>query len=111
MTSVVGIIDTITEATYTASGLPDHKKSSYQQRATTAHKMLEANFRARLAGMSTSEADLAWKGQQRAVNGAADVLGAVRRNYSDAHGVGSADPGLVQTALHSALFLVYSLTG
>jgi hypothetical protein len=48
MTSVVGIIDTLTEAIYTANGLPDHKKSSYQQRAIAAHKTLEAAFRARL---------------------------------------------------------------
>jgi hypothetical protein len=110
MTSIVGIIDTITESIYSANGLPGHATSSYQQRAITARRTLEPRFRASLAGMDASEADLAWKGQQRAVNGSADVLGAFRRNYSDVHGASSADPGLVQTALHSALFLVYGLT-
>jgi hypothetical protein len=110
MTSVVGTIDTITEEIYIENGLLDHKRASYQQRAIIAHRTREAAFRARLRDMDATEADLAWKGHHRAVNGAADVLGAFRRNYSDAHGSGAADPGLVQTALHAALFLIYSLT-
>lgn len=110
MTSVVGVIDTITETIYDENGLPNHKQASYQQRAVTAHKTLESRFRTSLVGMSPAEADRSWSGQHRAVNGAADVLGAFRRNYSDAHGAGSGDPGLVQMALHSALFVVYSLT-
>ena len=112
MTAVVGVIDTITESIYTSNSLRRHKQSSYQQRAITAHKTLEAKFRASLSGMTAPEADLAWKGQQRAVNGAADLLGAFRRTYSDAHGASPAPPPeIVQTAIHSALFLVYSLAG
>lgn len=111
MTAIVGVIDTLTEGIYTSAGLPDHKRANYQQRALTAHNQLEAAFRARLVGMPPAEADLTWAGQHRAVNGAADVLGAFRRNFSDTHGAGAADPRLVQEALQSALFLVSCLEG
>ena len=110
MTSIAGTIDSLTEEIYNSAGITNHKSSSYQQRAIKAHRELESNFRARLAGMSTNEADLVWKGRERAVNGAADVLGAFRRNYSDAHGAGSADPRLVQDALQAATFLITCLT-
>jgi hypothetical protein len=110
MTFVVGVIDTLTETIYTDHSIPGHKQASYQQRAVTAHKALEAQFRARLLGMGAGETDLAWKGQHRAVNGAADLLSAFRRTYSDAHGVALADAGLVQIAMQAALFLIYSLT-
>lgn len=111
MTSVVGVIDTLTETIYSDHNIPGHKRAPYHERAVTAHKALESQFRSGLQGMGALEADVAWKGQQRAVNGAADLLGAFRRCYSDAHGVGSADAALVQLAMQAALFLVYSLTG
>ena len=110
ITSIVGVIDTLTEDIYDRAGLAGHKKTSYQQRAITAHKQLESAFRGRLVGMSLPEAELTWAGRQRSVNGAADVLGAYRRNFADAHGSGSANPKLVQDALESALFLVNCLT-
>jgi hypothetical protein len=106
MTSIVGVVDTLTEDIYTAAGLPDHKKVPFHTRAVTAHKELEAAFRSRLGSMSVAEADRSWEGQKRAVNGAAELLAAFRRNYSDAHGASTADPRLVQDALQAALFLV-----
>ena len=59
--------------------------------------------------MSTDEAERTWKGEERAVNGAAGVLGAFRRNYADVHGVKNADPELVKAASNSAVFLINSL--
>lgn len=109
MTSIVGLVDTMTGDIYTASGLPDHKRTSYHQRAVTAHKELETAFRSQLGSMSTAEQDLSWEGQKRAVNGTAELLAAFRRNYSDAHGASAADPKLVQDALQAALFLVACL--
>ena len=35
MTSIVGVVDTLTEDIYIASGLSDHKRASYHQRAVT----------------------------------------------------------------------------
>lgn len=109
ITSIVGVVDIMTEEIYTASGLPDHKRVSYHQRAVTAHKQLESAFRTRLSGMPPKEQDLSWEGQKRAVNGAAELLAAFRRNYSDAHGASTADPRLVQDALQAALFLAACL--
>lgn len=109
ITSIVGLVDTLTEAIYDDHNLAGHKRASYQQRAITAYKQLETSFRARLCGMPPLEADLAWAGRHRAVNGAADLLGTFRRNFADAHGASSADPVLVQDALESALFLVNCL--
>jgi hypothetical protein len=109
MTAIVGAVDTITAEIFATNGLPNHKSASYQRRAIAAHATLEAQFRRRLGTMPAKEADLAWGGHQRAVNGAADVLGAFRRNFSDAHGVGTADAQLVQTALQSALFVINCL--
>lgn len=110
ITAIVGVIDIITERIYKTAGLGDHRKVPYHQRVIAAHKELESVFRARLVGMSPTEADLTWRGQERVVNGAADVLGAFRRNFSDAHGTGTASPELVQTALQSALYLINCLS-
>lgn len=109
MTSIVGLVDMITEEIYTAEALPGHYNDSYHKRAITAHKTREAAFRSRLGAMDPAEADRTWDGQKRAVNGAADVLAAFRRNYSDAHGPSTANSKLVQAAVHSALLVIYSL--
>jgi hypothetical protein len=109
MTSIVGLVDMATEAIYVSEGLIGHYSDSYLTRAVKAHKTREAAFRTSLDAMEPGEATRTWEAQKRAVNGAADVLAAFRRNYSDAHGPSTANAHLVQAAVHSALLVVYSL--
>jgi hypothetical protein len=110
MTTIVGLVDTTTEDIWAAEGLGDHKKASYHQRVVAAYGTREGWFMGSLGGMDASEAARTWDAQRRGVNGASDVLAAYRRNYADVHGPKAADPLLVQSALHAAAYVIYSLS-
>ena len=106
ITAIAGLIDTLTEEIYEAEGLDNHKRTSFQERTILAHRTRQAAFEAALIAMDADERRRTWQAQDRAVNGAADVLGAYRRNYADAHGAKPADDRIVQAALHAAVFLI-----
>lgn len=110
MTTVIGIVDEITGEISASAGIAGYQNASFHNRTMAAHAALESRFRAELQGMSEAEANRAWEGQRRAVNGAAEVLGAYRRAYADAHGPKPADGRVVRRALQSALFVVECLS-
>jgi hypothetical protein len=110
MTTIVGLVDEVTESIWMAHGLGNHKGASYHQRVVKALGTREARFRRSLTGMDTAEASQTWGAQQRAINGAGEVLAAYRRNYADVHGMKSPDAKLVEAALHAAALVIYGLS-
>ena len=64
-----------------------------------------------VGGFAEEEAQRVWHNLRGAVNQAAYVLGAFRREISDVHGASSAAPAVVQRALDAAAFIVRSLLG
>jgi len=110
VTAIAGLIDTLTEEIYAAESLDDHRRTSFQERTIVAHRTRQRAFEASIATMDADERRRTWQAQDRAVNGAAEVLGAYRRNYADVHGAKPADDRIVQAALHAAIFLIRSLS-
>jgi len=110
MTAIVGLVDERTEALWVVHGIGSHKDASYHERVVKAHATRAPTFIASLVGMDSAEVTRTWEAQRRAVNGAAEVLAAYRRNYADVHGSKSPDAKLVETALHSAALVIYSLS-
>ncbi|HKP90507.1 MAG TPA: hypothetical protein VJT75_11110 [Thermoleophilaceae bacterium] len=110
LTSIVGVIDTLTGEIYEHEDIPGHKRTAFQERTIRAHRTRKAAFKASLAGMDVEERTRAWKAQDRAVGGTSEVLGTYRNAYADAHGPRPADEQIVQAALHAAVFLIRSLT-
>jgi hypothetical protein len=67
VTSIAGVIDTLTGEIYEKEGLKDHKRTSYQQRTIAAHRTRQAVFEAALGEMEVDERERLWKAQDRAV--------------------------------------------
>ena len=113
MTSVCGIVDSLTESVYGQHSFVGHRTDSYQQRISKAFATLENSFRNPLqaAKISSEEIDKLWNNYRGSVNQAGYVLGSFRREFSDAHGVHDAPPELIQRALDCAVFIVRSITG
>ncbi len=69
------------------------------------------DFKAHISSLKADEINKIWNNHRGAVNQAAYVLGAFRREYSDAHGVQNAEPELVQRAIDCAVFIIRSIGG
>ena len=111
ITAICGVVDHLTEHIYTARSLGNHRDDSYQQRILKALGALEPEYRAPLSALDSNDANLMWQNHRQSLNQAAYVLGAFRREFSDAHGIQNADPVLVQRAIDCAVFIVRSLSG
>lgn len=112
ITAICGVVDHLTAQVYNQQGLGDHRSDSYQQRVKRAFGALEGAYRDPLAQkLSVGEAGRLWQNHLSAVNQAGYVLGTFRREYSNAHGVQSAPPQVVQRAIDCAVFIVRSIVG
>lgn len=109
ITSIAGVIDTLTLEIYDRYELRGYKTAGFHGRIVAAYRQLRSEFEASLETMNADARTRTWKAQERAVGGAAEVLAAYRNNYSDAHGPRSGDSKIVQAAMHAAVFLIRSL--
>ena len=115
MTSVCGIVDSLTEHIYIQRDLGNHRDHSYQQRVTKAFSSLQGEFVQPFnrSSTDTNEINRLWDNYRGSINQAAYVLGSFRREFSDSHGVKIAPPPpeLIQRALDCAIFIIRSFTG
>lgn len=113
ITAICGAVDSQTERIYGEKNLGDHKDAKYQERISRSFQTLEMEFKAALKSPSLSGEEVAqiWHNYHRAINQAAYVLGAFRREYSDVHGAKDPPRQLVQSALDCAVFILRSLNG
>ena len=109
MTAAAGMVDIVTKNIYDKEGLPNFSRTSFHNRVISAYKALRPRLSGELEGMTPNEIKDVLKAQERAVNGAAEVLAKYRNEYGDAHGSPTGQFSLVPLALSAALFLVASL--
>ena len=113
VTSVCGAVDQITERVFLAKNLGDHKSLAFQEKVSKSFISVEAEYCAPLqqSGVPLNEIKLIWENHKKSVSQAAYVLGAFRRNYSDAHGQQNAPREFVQRSLDCAVFILRSFCG
>lgn len=113
ITSVCGAVDQITEKLFLVKKLGDSKEASFQERVSKAFATLETAYCEPLKakGVTANEVKLVWENHKKAVSQAAYVLGAFRREYSDAHGAQNAPAEFVQKSLDCAVFILRSFSG
>ncbi|HUK99783.1 MAG TPA: hypothetical protein VLX29_02890 [Nitrospirota bacterium] len=109
VTAICGLVDAITEKVYTEKSLGDHHLDSYHERVSKVYRSLESEYKAPLKIMKPDEVITVWNNHNKAVNQAAYVLGAFRREYSDTHGPRNTPPELVQRAIDCAVFIIRSI--
>lgn len=111
MTSICGIVDSLTGNIYSINGLGDHKKDSYQQRVVKSFSSFELKFKQTLYSSSIPEEEIKilWHNYCGAINHTAYVLSSFRREFSDAHGWQRAPAELIQRSLDCAVFIVRSI--
>ncbi len=112
MTAVCSAVDNVTNKMYATHDLGNPHDDSYQQRASRSFSALETAYRQRLAEANVKEAELnqMWQNYRGAVNQAAYVMGALRRNASDVHGISNCPPELVRHAIDCGTFIIRSIT-
>jgi len=111
ITAICGAVDSLTAGIYSRLRLGDEMADSYQQRVSKSFNALEPQFRRPflVAGLQPDEQNRVWQNHRGAVNQAAYVLGAFRREYSDSHGAKQSPPELVQRAIDCAVFVLRSI--
>lgn len=112
MTAVCSALDNVTNRIYVSHNLGSSHDDSYQQRAARSFSALEGAYRQRCAegGIEEEESNRMWQNYKGAVNQAAFVLGALRRNASDVHGLPNCPPSLVRHAIDCGTFIIRSIT-
>ena len=110
ITGICGAVDQLTEEIYLRRGLGGHKDASFQERVSKSFACLEPAYCLPLKeeGAADSEIKLVWENHRKAISQAAFVLGAYRRDHSDAHGKCSSSPAFVQKALDCGVFIIRS---
>ncbi len=113
VTSICGAVDKVTERVFSAKAVGDHKGAAYQERVSKSFAALEAEYCSPLlqSGAPPAEVKLIWENHKKSVGQAAYVLGAFRREYSDAHGQQNAPREFVQKSLDCAVFILRSFGG
>ena len=111
VTAICGLVDAITEKVYSQKSLGNHRTDQYQERVSKAFRALESEYKTPLNSLKEDQINRIWNNHLGAINQAAYVLGAFRREYSDAHGAQSAASELVQRAIDCAVFVCRSLGG
>lgn len=109
MTAICGVVDRLTEEIYKSQTIGNPHLDSYQQRVNRAFNALERAYKGPLYGIPVDGINRLWHNHKGAINQAAYVLGAFRREYSDVHGARNAQPQLVQRAIDCAVFIVRSI--
>lgn len=112
MTAVCSALDNVTTRVYATHDLGSPHDDSYQQRTSRSFSALESAYRERFAeaGIAPAELNRMWQNYRGAVNQAAYVLGALRRNASDVHGLSNCPPSLVRHAIDCGTFIIRSIT-
>jgi hypothetical protein len=112
MTSICGVIESLTDSQYTTHSLGNHRNDSYQERVSKSFAALESAYRAPLdrSSLSTQEKDRLWHNHKQSINQTAYVLASFRREFSDAHGPNDAPPEILQRAIDCAVFILRSIT-
>ena len=112
MTAVCSALDNVTNHMYAIYGFGNPHGDSYQQRACRSFAALEDEYRQRFAEAEIEEVELSrmWQNYRGAINQAAYVMGALRRNASDVHGISNCPPGLVRHAIDCGTFITRSIT-
>ena len=111
MTAVCSALDNVTSRMYTIHNLGNPHNDSYQQRASRSFSALESTYRAHFAtAISEEEVNQMWHNYKGAINQAAYVLGAFRRNVSDVHGLSNCPPPLIRHAIDCGTFIIRSIT-
>lgn len=110
ITGICGGIDKLTEALFAKHGLGNSSDTPFQERVSRAFRTLETAYCASLAGtgVADDQVKLVWENHKKAISNSAYVLGAFRRQYSDAHGEQSAPAAFVQKALDCGVFIIRS---
>jgi hypothetical protein len=110
ITAICGGVDKLAQTQFFKHKLGDLMETAFQERVTKAFYTLETDYCFSLsnAGVPDNEVKLVWNNHKKAVTNAAYVLGAFRRQYSDAHGVQSAPQAFVQKALDCGIFIIRS---
>lgn len=111
ITAICGVVDRLTGKILQNEPVSNARIESYQSHVLDAMKSLEGRYRRCLGTLSSDEASQLWRNHRQAINQAAYVLGALRRHFSDAHGVKKADPALVLRAVECGVFIARTLEG
>jgi len=111
ITSICGVVDSITENICAQKSLGNHKSDSYQQRVSRSFQEMKHEYISPLkaSNLPADEIKRLWNNHRGAVNQAAYILGAFRRECADVHGARKAPPELIQKALDCAVFIVRAL--
>ena len=85
---------------------------SYQQRVSRSFSALEKAYRGSFSEASIEEEEVnrMWQNYKSSINQAAFVLGSLRRNVSDVHGLSKCPPALVRHAIDCGTFIIRSIT-
>lgn len=112
MTAVCSAVDNVTNHIYANQNWDNPHDDSYQQRACRSFSALKTAYRQRFAEAGVSEAELnrMWQNYRGALNQAAYVMGVLRRNASDVHGISNCPSGLVRHAIDCGTFIIRSIT-
>ncbi len=113
ITSICGAVDQLTEQIFIDKSLGNHKDATYQERISKSFVALEPMYLSQLqhGGIDANEAKLIWENHKKSISQAAYVIGAFRRQYSDAHGLQNAPTAFVQKTLDCAVFILRSFCG
>lgn len=111
VTAICSIVDDLTDELYARYDIHGHRTDSYQQRVASVVNAQRGGFLEQLADTEVEEGEVRriWENLRGAINQAAYVLGAFRREFSDVHGTNQAPPSVVQQALNCAVFIIRSL--
>jgi hypothetical protein len=114
ITSICGIIDKLTKEIFEAKDLGDCMSIPFQARVSNSVKVYDADYKTFMNknGISDqSEQTKVWNNYKKSISNSAYVLGAFRREYSDAHGKfkHGIDANIIINALDIANYIFSSL--
>ncbi len=112
MTAVCSALDSVTSRMYAIHSLGNPHGDSYQQRVSRSFSALEKAYRTSFSEVSIEEEEMnrMWQNYKSSINQAAFVLGSLRRNVSDVHGLSKCPPALVRHAIDCGTFIIRSIT-
>ncbi len=113
VTSICGIIDRITQKIFDENGIADHAGASFVDKVVKSLATKEADFKTQIGVVITDEGERqrTWQSHKKSITYTANVLGAYRRNASDAYGqLTMTSPQLVQDAIDKSLYILRCLS-
>lgn len=111
VTVICGVVDAMTKQIHEERELDNCMRKAFHTRILDAFKALEEQYLVSLRHLDGKIARGMWNNHLNAVKQAAHVVGALRRQFSDAHGAQRADPVIVQRTIDCAVFIARSLAG